>query len=492
MHFEILDSIVQLMKTNENLLVLVVLNASLGLAVSASAQTFTTLHSFKPGSDGFDSYVNLVVSDNTLYGAAVDGGKFNYGTIFKINSDGTAFTNLYNFTAPTGPSPSTNTSGANPHSSVILSGDVLYGATANGGKWGNGGVFRINLDGTGFTNLFNFATSSIPSDASSPNSGGARPYGNLVLSSNTLYGTAYFGGGSGRGTVFAISTDGSFFTNLHNFAATSGTLSTNIDGANPSAGLILSNNTLYGTTRYGGSGGAGTVFAVNKDGSGFTNLHSFISATDGADSTAGLVLMGNTLYGTTRNGGSSGFGTIFKINTDGTGFSNLHSFTGSSGGAIPCAGLVLSGKTLYGTAIYSGSSGSGMVFAISTNGTGFTSVYSFTTTPSPNYTNSDGANPQAGLLLSDNTLYGTTISGGSSARGTIFSLSIPLRLTLVRSGTNAILRWPTYAPGAVLQFSTNIIPPAIWSTNLPSPNIINGQNSVTNPVFGQRFFRLSQ
>jgi uncharacterized repeat protein (TIGR03803 family) len=102
----------------------------------------------------------------------------------------------------------------------------------------------------------------------------------LVLSGNTLYGSAPIGGGSSafaEGTVFAVNTDGTGFTNLHNFTAQFGDGNINSDGLQPWAGLILSGNTLYGTALEGGSGGNGTVFAVNADGTGFTNLHSFTS-----------------------------------------------------------------------------------------------------------------------------------------------------------------------------------------------------------------------
>src|SRR6266478_1140762 len=82
--------------------------------------------------------------------------------------------------------------------------------------------------------------------------------------------------------------------------------SSNSDGAFPDAGLTTnsSGNTLYGTAAYGGSSGNGTVFAVNADGTGFTNLHSFTGYSDGANPFAGLILSGNTLYGTTFQGGS--------------------------------------------------------------------------------------------------------------------------------------------------------------------------------------------
>src|SRR5439155_26389071 len=117
---------------------------------------------------------------------------------------------------------------------------------------------------------------------------------------------------------------------------------TTSDEGLPPGGLILSGNTLYGTTIRGRSSGNGTVFAVNTDGTGFTNLHSF-TGSDGADPESGLILSGNSLYGTTAYGGSLGYGTVFAVNTDGTGFTNLHSFNPSSDGFHPAAALILSG-----------------------------------------------------------------------------------------------------------------------------------------------------
>jgi uncharacterized repeat protein (TIGR03803 family) len=105
------------------------------------------------------------------------------------------------------------------------------------------------------------------------------------------------------------------FAALHNFSVT--------DGQSP-GGLILSGNTLYGGTAGGGAYDNGTVFAMNTDGTGFTNLHSF-TASDGSGA-GGLVLSGNTLYGTSA-GGKWGSGTVFAINTNGTGFVILHSFS---------------------------------------------------------------------------------------------------------------------------------------------------------------------
>jgi uncharacterized repeat protein (TIGR03803 family) len=211
------------------------------------------------------------------------------------------------------------------------------------------------------------------------------------------------------------------FTAMHSFTATP--FSTNSDGSVPYAGLTLAGNTYtwYGTTSKGGSSGYGTVFAVNTDGTGFTVLHSFTGGSDGATPWAGLIQSGNTLYGTTINGGSSSNGAVFAVNTDGSGFTVLHSFTArnasgiNSDGAFPNAGLTISGQTLYGTATYGGSANYGTLFAINTDGTGFTNLHSFSYY--------DGTGPVAGLTLFGNTLYGTATYGGAGASGTVFKVN---------------------------------------------------------------------
>jgi uncharacterized repeat protein (TIGR03803 family) len=495
----------ELMKTFiKNLFLLPALIAGLNLipAGRVTAQTFTNLHSFTllnnyTNSDGARPYAGLILSGNTLYGTAFYGGSSGNGTVFAVHTNGTGFTNLHSFTAFSVLS-STNSDGANPSAGLILSGNTLYGTAGYGGSSGAGTVFAVHTNGTGFTNLHSFTARPGPLYT---NSDGADPWAGLILSGNTLYGTANGGGDFGYGTVFKINTNGTGFTNLHSFTATSNY--TNSDGADPYGGLILSGNTLYGTAYDGGSSGNGTVFAVNTNGTGFTNLHSFTllnnsTNSDGARPFAGLILSGNTLYGTAEYGGSSGAGTVFAVYTNGAGFTNLHSFTANSGslhtnsdGTSPQAGLILSGNTLYGTALLGGSSGDGTVFALNTDGTGFTSLYSFTTLN--NSTNSDGANPYGGLILSGNTLYGTASVGGSSGQGTVFSLFIPPQLTIIPSGANVILTWPTNVAGFTLQSTTNLVSPAVWITNSPAPVVVNGQYAVTNSTSGtKKFYRLSQ
>ena len=352
-------------------------------------------------------------------------------------------------------------------------------------------MFGLTTNGSVFANLHSFTALSAPFGGT--NSDGANPAGGLIYISgnNTLYGTAQDGGTNGNGTVFAINIFGTGFTVLHTFTANKS--GTNSDGTTPLGELIASaNDTLYGTAGGGGSGGDGTVFALNPDGTGFTNLYNFsayspvyINNSDGANPDAGLVLSGNMLYGTTHSGGTNNAGTVFAVATNGTGFTVLHAFTGNSDGANPYAGLVLSGSTLFGTAGNGGNSYDGTVFAVNTNGTGFSTPHTFTGPPP------DGYSPHAGLISSGNTLYGTA-NGGTNSTGMVFSLTLPTpQLGITFSGSGVVMVWPTNLLNFTLQSTTNLDP--VWSPVLLSPVIINGQNVVTNPISGapQQFFRLS-
>jgi uncharacterized repeat protein (TIGR03803 family) len=466
------------------------------------AQTFTTLHSFPNITDGAQPYAGLILSGNTLYGTTIYGGLEGVGgTVFALTTNGTGFTTLHGF----GVTDSAN-DGLQPYDSLILSGNTLYGTTMyGGGGRGYGTVFALNTNGTGYTTLYGFTNGT----------DGAYPFASLILSGNTLYGATTgngdFGfegsiGPNGFGTVFAISANGTGFTILHGF--TNGT-----DGANPVASLILSGNTLYGTACGGGANGNGTVFAINTSGMGFTTLYSFSAAptnssglntnSDGAGPN-GLILSGNTLYGTVYGGGANGFGTVFAVNTNGTGFTTLYSFsaapTNSSGlntnsdGAYPNASLIISGNTLYGTTYSGGADGNGTVFAINTTGTGFTTLHGFSATR--NGTNSDGAGPN-GLILSGNTLYGTAIGGGAYGYlGTVFSLSLPSPLAIVTTGaalgfTNGVFGFDVTGPSGsnvVIQASTDLQTWIPLQTNLLGSGPL--QFSDTNaPANAQRFYR---
>lgn len=470
------------------------------------AQALIPLHNFDDSNDGRGAENELVLSDHTLYGVATAGGNFDRGTVYSVNTDGSGFIVLHNFTPNVYP-PDTNLDGSYPQGELILSGNTLFGTTSQGGTSLNGTVFQVNTDGTGYTNLHSFI--SLPYNYPiSTNDDGAYPVSGLVLSGETLYGITPRGGTLGNGTVFAVRVDGTGFTNLHNL--------TPAEGSYSQGGLVLSGDTLYGTTYYCAFG-SGTVFKLNTNGSGFTVLHTFTATpnqypyknTDGAHPEAGVVLSGNTLYGTTVDGGAFGYGTVFAVNTDGTCFTNLHIFTAlpsydfpqtNSDGAAPQAGLTVSRNTLFGTATGGGSFGAGTIFAINTDGTAFTVLHHFhmgDAAPINLYINADGSFPRSGLLFSDLALYGSTGEGGSLGYGTVYRFSLLPEIILAMSGTNVALTWPEHNVGFTndftLESTTNLVSPVTWSPVSPAPTVVNGLNTVTNSVSGaQMFFRLRQ
>ncbi len=243
---------------------------------------------------------------------------------------------------------------------------------------------------------------------------GTNPYAGLVQDTQgNLYGTAYQGGMNAVGTVFMVDTTGKE-TLLYTFTGTMG------DGAYPIGGLVRDGQgNLYGTTNQGGTSGRGTVFKLDTTGK-ETVIHSFTGGADGTTPYAGLVqdTQGN-LYGTTPQGGTSNKGAVFKVDTTGK-ETVLYSFTGAKGdGEYPFAGLVQDTQgNLYGTTSQGGTSGLGTVFKLDTTGKE-TVLYSFTGT------GGDGANPYTGLVRdTPGNLYGTTRMGGDPTCqcGTVFKV----------------------------------------------------------------------
>ena len=369
----------------------------------------------------------MVLSGNTLYGPSERGGRFGHGFIFAINTDGSGYTNLYEFTA--------SNDGSGPFAGLALSDGKLYGTTYSGGKLGGGTVFAINTNGTGFTNLYNF------------NNVNYAPYGGVVVAGTRIFGTTAQGG-----HVYALNTDGTGFTNLANIGndsystpvlangrlygcTTAGSgiifaVNTNATGyqvlhiftdGSSVGGLVLVSDTLYGTTYQGGTSGAGTVFSIKTNGSAYTTLYNLNWSTDGATSVASLLPSGSTLFGTALNGGVGTVGTIFSINTSGTGFTTLFSFHFSDA-AYPWALLARSGNSLYGTAYNGGNGASGAIFAYDIVAGTWSNLYSFSALSSSGAPNSDGAYPEAGLVISGNTLYGVASEGGTNGLGTLFSV----------------------------------------------------------------------
>ena len=366
--------------------------------------------------------------------------------------------------------------GEAPDSELVLSGSTLYGTTCFGGGPNGGTVFKINTDGTGFTVLKQFIQASGPSclvlSGSTLYGGGGRcgvftlstdgtgyeqlaypsSVVGLVLSGQTLYGTT--GGSDDYGAVFSVNTDGSGYTPLKVFSGS--------DGRFPCDRVIVSEGMLYGITVVGGVFNYGTVFRLGTDGSNFQLLHSF-NDTDGARPYAGLLLFDNMLYGLTTEGAYS----FYRINPDGTGFTVLKGFSASDGLA-PDARLVASGGRLFG-AMAQGGRNFGLLFMVNPDGSDYTVLHYFN--------DDDGASPSPPLVVSGGKLYGVTHYGGTAGNGqyegygTVFRFSLAPPVITVgpvgqTAGTGGMVDFTVQAEGCpVLAYqwffcSTNALPGA--------------------------------
>jgi uncharacterized repeat protein (TIGR03803 family) len=374
--------------------------------ITTSGTGYAVLHSFTGGtSDGSFPYASLVLDEaGFLYGTTYQGGASELGTVFTIKTTGADFKVLHSFG-------SDKSDGTYPYSALALDGEGnLFGTTVSGGSASPlGTLFTLKTTGEKFAVIHSFAGGA---------SDGRNPYASLLLAGGILYGTSYRGGASDAGTVFAITTGGIDLVVLHSFAGAP------LEGAYPRAALLYDGaSTLFGTTSTGGASDLGALFSVRTDGTGFTVLHSFLGgASDGALAYAAVVSDGEgNLFGTTYQGGVNNRGTVYTIKDNGSGFAVLHSFAGgTTDGSLPYAGLVLDGSRLYGTTFRGGASDLGTVFSLQTDGDDFAVLHSFA-----GGTVGDGSFPRAGLVLDgDGNLYGTTYTGGATNnRGTVFTLT---------------------------------------------------------------------
>ena len=293
------------------------------------------------------------------------------------------------------------------------------------GAWGIGTAYRFwrAADSWHFQALYAF-------DGLNNLRDGFAPYAGLVIGSDgSLYGTTHAGGqGSdcaqryGCGTVFRISPGANIGAwdeaVLHGFGYS--------DGSNPDHGDLVFDHAgnLYGTTRNGGANGQGTVFELTSNRGAWTEtvLHSF-GEVDGASPLSGVVFDGQgNLYGTTSAGGADGMGTVYRLQPSGAGWGEdvLYSFTNGIDGSTPVAGLIVdTSGNLYGATETGGTAGGGTVFELSTTAGG---SWSFTTLVSLSGPPSGGP---AGNLLMDagGNLYGTTSGDGSQNFGSVFKLT---------------------------------------------------------------------
>ena len=406
------------------------LAVSLALAIILSvlmsreiqAQNFTVIHSFTGGNDGANPIAGLTADGaGNLYGTAADGGALGTGTVFRLDYSyhNWLFYLLYTFHGL-----DDLRDGSFPYARVVIGPDgFLYGTTHSGGdgqgceEWhGCGTVFLLKpgktISSWDESILHRFGIA----DGSNPD------YGDVVFDhTGNLYGTTRNGGAYQQGTVYELKRTGAYWTEsvLYSFGGSP-------DGASPSSGPVFDQaGRLYGTTSAGGTDGWGTVYQLQSSGSGWTEdvLHSFQNGSDGMLPTSGATFdQAGNLYGATQAGGMGGGGTVFELTplfNDNWNFVALFGFPGAGFGGSFRTLVADNAGNLYGTSAADGAYHAGSVFKLtrSIGGWTYSSLHDFTG-------GTDGGTPFGSLTLGANgNLYGTAYSGGAYGYGVVWEMT---------------------------------------------------------------------
>lgn len=333
--------------------------------------------------------------------------------------------------------------GAEPSGSLVQGRDgLLYGTTSIGGATGGGTIYKMTLNGN-LTTLFDFS-------ASATNAGNTPDAGLTLGADGNFYGTTSYGNGpTSYGTVFRM-TPGGRLTTLVQFT-NNGTTN---KGSHPRRELIqASDGNFYGTTSKGGANDEGTIFRMTPAGV-LTTLVEFTGTTGpnkGSEPNELVQASDGHLYGTTYRGGSSNYGTVFRLPLAGP-LTTLVEFVSAEApalGMLPLAGLVEGQDgSLYGTTSHS-ATGSGTVFKISTTGE-LTTLHEF-----PISVDRLKGTPRNRLIQASNgNFYGTTHHDGEDGWGSVFHITPSGSLTTIASFSHpSKLEWPDGATpsGALLQ-----------------------------------------
>jgi gliding motility-associated-like protein len=291
-----------------------------------------------------------------------------------------------------------NPEGRTPSDALFSDGTFLYGTSYYDGTNGLGTIFRILPDGSGYVKLFDFA--GITS--------GSYPVGSLISDGTFLYGMTEYGGTFDKGTVFKIMPDGTGFAKLLDFEGFT-------NGRDPYGSLICDGTFLYGMNTLGGTNNFGTIFKLKTDGTSYLKLLDFAGTSNGKYPQGSLISDGVFLYGMTWRGGTNDLGTIFKITTNGTGYLKLLDFEGTSNGSYPRGSLFSDGTFLYGMTYRGGTNDLGTIFKVMTSGSGYNKLLDFNGAI-------NGSSPRGNLISDGTFLYGTTEEGGVNNLGSVFKL----------------------------------------------------------------------
>ena len=239
------------------------------------------------------------------------------------------------------------------------------------------------------------------------------PYADVTIGGNKLFGAAYSGGSNGFGYFFSVNKDGSGFKDIWDCNDT-GSILGNSNGYDPYGDVTVIKSKLYGFNYEGGAYGYGNIFRIDTNGTGYKDLHDFNDTTGEYIGWGALTVVGNKFFGMTYEGGAYGYGVIFSMDTNGAGYKDLFDFNDTTGGYGESATLAVYKNKLYCMTYEGGANDSGVIFSIDTNGNGYKDLVDLN--------RSKGYYSYGFLTLVNNKLFGMTYYGGAHDSGVVFSV----------------------------------------------------------------------
>lgn len=293
--------------------------------VDPNSGNYTPLHSFNDTLGAFPYGGVIVASDGNLYGLTNGGGANGYGVLYSFNPSTNTFADLVDLDSATG---------ATPYGALLQAANgKLYGLTSAGGAGDNGVVFSYDIPLKTYKDIYDFVYTA-----------GSTPFGSLIQTADgMLYGMASVGGASNYyGTIFSFDTAGNIYTDIYDFNDTL------YEGVTPYGDLSVGpNNLLYGMTTYGGTTYTGTIFSFDPAAKTYNTLFNFNDSI-GSLPHGALTFDGNsTFYGTTSYGGTDTAGTVFRFDPVNNDYKVLFNFDTTTG-YIPYSTLTIDGSVATG------------------------------------------------------------------------------------------------------------------------------------------------
>lgn len=403
---------------------------------------YRVLHKFDWGG-GNDPDGGLVEYNGKFYGVTLFGGNFSQGVLFEYNPESGAYAVLHHFNDPTA-------YGRFTKSRITVVNGKFYGTVNFSGIERRSMLYEYNPAGTGtYTVLHNFG--SVAND-------GVDPTGGLLALNGKLYGTTVYGGTGGGGVLYEYNISANTYNLLFHFGGNNGGL--------PGGGVIASNGALYGLAVGGGNADAGVLYKYDLGSGGAFSVLRHFDFPNGANPGGELLLLGGKFYGGTQGGGSDSLGVLFEYNPAGAGtYTVLHHFYKGGGrffngtliessgkfygamtagelgnpiqpggvlfeysfsngyqvmleferprlGAYPFSKMLQSGSELYGTTIFGGENGVGVLYKYAPNTHTYKVLHHFSM--------SKGFSPYGDLIWHGGKIYGTTLQAGRDEGGTLF------------------------------------------------------------------------